>query len=367
MRAIVLVKQVPDVRASPVGVHTDGTIDRRTASTITNPADLHAVEAALQSADEVIALSMGPGQAEAALREAVSLGVSRGVLLCDRLLAGSDTWATANALAAAIEALGSADLVFCGMSALDGETGQVGPSVAHRLGWPQATGCESLQVESDQLIVRRIVEGGYEKLRLPAPALLTVAETGFLPRYPTAIGRRKAAAATIELISAADVGIDESRVGLSASPTKVAQMAPAPLPDRTCRYVGTGGFDYDDLAGALIDLGAIDQVATPAGEAPLSETLAAVAEPDVRSPSVWVVLESSEGVLLPVSLELLTKATELAPLLGGSVAAVSLTAADGVSEEAANFGADVVFSVEHAELEPYRTEPHARIDSIQAY
>ena len=106
VKAIVLVKQVPDVRSSPVGVHPDGTIDRRTASAITNPADLHAVEAALQLADEVTALSMGPTQAEAALREAIALGADRGVLLCDRMLAGSDTWATANALAAAIDALG---------------------------------------------------------------------------------------------------------------------------------------------------------------------------------------------------------------------------------------------------------------------
>ncbi len=123
VKAIVLVKQVPDVRASPVGVHADGTIDRRNAATITNPADLHAVEAALHVADEVIALSMGPLKAEEALREAVSMGADRGVLLCDRILAGSDTWATANALAAAIGELGGADIIVGGMTALDGETG----------------------------------------------------------------------------------------------------------------------------------------------------------------------------------------------------------------------------------------------------
>ena len=107
MRAIVLVKQVPDLRGAPIGVRPDGTIDRARAPAITNPADLHALEAALNMADEVWALSMGPPTAETALREAVSLGATRAVLLCDRMLAGSDTWATSNALAAAIRRLGA--------------------------------------------------------------------------------------------------------------------------------------------------------------------------------------------------------------------------------------------------------------------
>jgi electron transfer flavoprotein beta subunit len=161
MRAVVLVKQVPDLRGAPVGVRPDGTIYRAGAAAITNPADLHALEAALNLADEVWALSMGPAQAENALREALSLGATRGVLLCDRILAGSDTWATANALAAAVGWLDGVDLVLGGISALDGETGQVGPEVATRLGSPQATGCESLAVDGTSLIAQRIVEGGF--------------------------------------------------------------------------------------------------------------------------------------------------------------------------------------------------------------
>ena len=184
MRAIVLVKQVPDLRGAPIGVRPDGTIDRARAGAITNPADLHALEAALNLADEVWVLSMGPANAETTLREAVSLGATRAVLLCDRMLAGSDTWATANALAAAIRWLGGVDLVLCGISALDGETGQVGPEVATRLGWPQATGCESLALEGTSVVARRIVEGGFERLRLPLPAVVTVAETAFRAAVP---------------------------------------------------------------------------------------------------------------------------------------------------------------------------------------
>ena len=160
MRAIVLVKQVPDLRLGGVGVRPDGTIDRSAAAPITNPADMHAVEAAVQMADDVCALSMGPPRADETLRQALAAGANRAVLLCDHVLAGSDTWATANALAAAIKWIGGADLVVCGISAIDGETGQVGPSVAQRLGWPQATGCESLAVDGESLIARRVVEGG---------------------------------------------------------------------------------------------------------------------------------------------------------------------------------------------------------------
>lgn len=361
MRAVVLVKQVPDVRSNPVGVHPDGTIDRHTASTITNPADLHAVEAALRLAEDVTVLSMGPQQAEAALREAVSLGADRGVLLSDRLLAGSDTWATANALAAAIEAVGGADLVLCGMSALDGETGQVGPSVANRLGWPQATGCESVEHDSGTLTVRRIVEGGFERLRVPLPAVITVAETGFLPRYPTAIGRRKAARAEIDHLSAADIGVDDRRVGLAASPTKVAHMTPAALPERTCRYVGDEDFDYDDLVVTLVGLGAIDEAAATHPAEGMAQEPGPASEPDQRPAAAWVIVEYGDEGLVPVSQELLTKASELAPSLGGSVAAVSLTGSERHDPlEAAEYGADIVLSVRHDELEPYRTEPHAR-------
>ena len=247
MRAIVLVKQVPDLRGAPIGVRPDGTIDRARAAAITNPADLHALEAALNMADEVWALSMGPPTAETALREAVSLGATRAVLLCDRLLAGSDTWATANALAAAITRLGVVDLVLCGISALDGETGQVGPEVAARLGWPQATGCESLELDGTSVVARRIVEGGFERLRIPLPAVVTIAETAFAPRYPTMVGRRRAKTVVVERLDAGDLGLSASTVGLAASPTKVAHMEPVPLPDRSCLFVGSDGLTYDGL------------------------------------------------------------------------------------------------------------------------
>ncbi len=370
MRAIVLVKQVPDLRVGGVGVRPDGTIDRAAAAPITNPADMHAVEAAVQIADEVCALSMGPPRADQTLRQALTAGATRALLLCDHLLAGSDTWATANALSAAIKWIGGADLVLCGISAIDGETGQVGPSVAERLGWPQATGCESLAIDGDSLIVRRVVEGGYERLRLPLPAVVSVGETGFAPRYPTLPARRRAASTAIERVSAADLGIGPADVGLSASPTKVAKMSPSPWPDRGCRYVDVGALSYDDLVGGLIERGAFVE----------RERVAGVTESDGPTPvpvgpghdgdaSIWVVCQVANGTLDRASRELLSKAADLAPSLGGGVGAVVLCAEAGTSvAAAARHGADVVYVAKDPELADYRAEPYARVvtDAILA-
>jgi electron transfer flavoprotein alpha subunit len=238
------------------------------------------------------------------------------------------------------------------------------------LGWPQATGCESLAIDGESLIARRVVEGGYERLRLPLPAVVTVSETGFAPRYPTLPGRRRAASATIEVIDAADIGVGSAEVGLAASPTKVAKMSPSPWPDRGCRYVDGDGFGYDDLVRALIDRGAFTggerDVDVPASDAPAERF-----EPsgtDVEA-NVWVVGQMTNGTLDRASLELLSKATSLAPALGGGVGAVVLSAEAGTAVEAAGrHGADVVYLAEDAALATYLAEPYARVivDAVRA-
>lgn len=360
MLAVVLVKQVPDLRSVAVGVAADGTIAREEAPAITNPADLHALEAALRLADEVCVLSMGPPRAEAVLRDAIARGAHRGVLLTDRAFAGSDTWATANALAAAAIRVGGADLVLAGLTAIDGETGQVGPEVAQRLGWPQATACEDLTLDGDRLLARRIVEGGYERLRLPLPAVVTVAETGFVPRYPTLPGRRRAERAEIDRWTAADLGLGDDRVGLQASPTKVARMVPAPLPDRACRFVGDG-FGYDDLAAELRGLGVLEPAPVADPEVPGDEP-AGPRDPAPGVPALWVVAELADGHLADVSAELVSQAVDLAPDLGGGVGALVLGADPSVAgDEAAAHGADVVYRAADARLSPYRCLPHARV------
>lgn len=368
MKAIVLIKQVPDLRAAEVGIREDGTIAREGALAVTNPADLHALEAALRMADEITALTMGPPKAEEVLRDAVSRGADAGVLLCDRALAGSDTWATANALAAAIEHMGSADIVVCGATALDGETGQVGPEVAERLGLPQATGCEELEVDGAQLRVRRIVEGGYETLLLPLPALVTITETGFAPRYPTLPGRRRASKAEFPLLTAADLGLPAEAVGLEASPTKVAHMEPAPLPDRRCRMVGPE-FTYEDLVGLLRDHGLRDATGTQERSADLAD-YPPTAEQSTAEPKLWVVCELDAERMSGSSAELLSKAVELAPAVGGGVGAF-IAAADAAAAvpDAARFGSDVAYLATSPQLSPYRCQPHARVlaDAVRLY
>jgi electron transfer flavoprotein alpha subunit len=347
IRAAVLVKQVPDVRVGTVGTKPDGTIDRANAPAIVNPADLHAVEAALGLADEVVALSMGPSRAADCLREVIALGVDRGLLLSDRLFAGSDTWATANALAAALRHIGDVDLVVCGLSALDGETGQVGPQVAQRLGMPVATGCEALSLDGDRLIARRVVEGGYETVAMPLPAVVTISETGFAPRYPTLPGRIRGEKAEIDVLGASDLGLDERSVGLDASPTKVAHMELVPLPRTKCRFIGEG-FDYEDVAAALADVEG-------------DSTVVSTVEPGTGTPpahppgpgrGVWVVCDVSGGELAPVSKELLSKASELGAVLDSGVSAVILgTQTEAAAGQAARHGADLVLQAQDDRLE----------------
>ncbi len=358
MRAIVLVKQVPDVRVGSVAMRPDGTIDRASAAAITNPADLHALEAALQLADEVWAVSMGPSRAESTLREAIAHGADRGFLLTDRLFAGSDTWATANALAAAVRHLGGADLILTGITALDGETGHVGPQVAERLGLPQATGCEELSIENGRLFARRIIEGGYELLSLPLPALATVAETGFLPRYPTFPGRRRAAKAEITVLGAADLGLDATTVGLSASPTKVSHMELVPMPKMDCRFIDVE-FTYDRL---VIELRSLESPAPASESAPKVQAEHPKEEAPIGEPKVWVVGEIRDGLLAQVTAELLSHAVSLASHLGGGVAALLIGSdLDRAAEEAARFGADLVMVAEDDRLASHRGLPEARI------
>jgi electron transfer flavoprotein alpha subunit len=359
VRAAVLVKQVPDLRVGHVAVHTDGTIDRSSAPAITNPVDLHAVEAALQLADDVVAISMGPPTAEVALRDAIAMGADRGVLLTDKLLRGSDTWATANALSAVVRHLGEVDLVLAGSSALDGETGQVGPQVATNLDVPQATGCEEVTLRDGVVVVRRVVAGGYERLRMPTPALFTIAETGFRPRYPTFPGRTRARSAVISRLTAADVGLDASRIGLAASPTKVARMEAVPLPSNDTAYVGDG-LDYRDLAGIILR-----SRGRPVSKAVEDEGGFAVPServPTTTTPQVLVIAEIDGDGVTDATLELITGAVRLAPGLGGGVGVVVAGHdLDDAFGAVARHGADVVMCADDVALTPYRCQPHARV------
>jgi electron transfer flavoprotein alpha subunit len=264
-------------------------------------------------------------------------------------------------LAAAVEKLGDCDLLLCGLSALDGETGQVGPQIAERLGLPQATGCEALAVADGRLVVRRIVEGGYESLTLPFPALVTVTETGFTPRYLTFPLRRRAAAAQIRRLGADQLGLPADRAGLEASPTKVAHMESVPLPSVDTRYVGPD-LSYDDLVAVLRRDGALNEVAPIPSTQLEGDPGVAEIEADPRAPAVLVVCEIGNGALTGVSAEILSKARALAEHLEGSVAAfVAGSGLDAAVEDAVTFGADIVLVADDQRLSRYTTLPYARV------
>ncbi|MFX1486923.1 MAG: electron transfer flavoprotein subunit beta/FixA family protein [Promethearchaeota archaeon] len=227
LHIIVLIKQVPDPKGY-VGIKEDGTLDREKASSIINPYDKNALEAALtikeKSDAKITAVSMGPPKARDVLREALAMGADEAVLLSDKRLPGSDTLATSYALACAIKKLDCYDLILCGMEASDGNTGQVGPGVAERLGIPQITYVDNLKVGGKYAEARRMLEGGYEIARVKLPALLTITNTANEPRGTTFAGIIRATKMPLTALSTKDIGVDECKIGLSGSPTKIRKI-----------------------------------------------------------------------------------------------------------------------------------------------
>jgi len=189
---VVCVKQVPDTaNVTADAMKDDGTVNRSALPAIFNPEDLHALETALEIRDQhggtVTALTMGPPKATEVLRECLYRGADRGILLTDRRAAASDTLATSYILAQAIEAIGKYDLVFCGRQAIDGDTAQVGPQCAEKLGVPQITYLEEVVSLSDNTVrIRRNIGHGWEIVEAKLPVLVTVLDTANKPRPPAA-------------------------------------------------------------------------------------------------------------------------------------------------------------------------------------
>jgi len=178
MKIVVCIKQVPASNDAKIDPETKRII-REGQKAIMNPFDTYALEEGVRMKEkyggEVIALTMGPPKAEAVLREAISAGADRGILLSDRVFGGSDTWATSYALARAIEKIEDVDLVICGKQAIDGDTAQVGPGIASHLDWMQATYVMAVDsIEDNNITVKRMHEDGYDVCELRLPAVLTV-------------------------------------------------------------------------------------------------------------------------------------------------------------------------------------------------
>ena len=235
MKIIVCVKQVPDTANVRINPETK-TLMREGVASILNPFDTYAIEEAVRFKERfgagttVTALTMGPPQAEAVLREAISMGVDEGVLLCDRAFAGSDTYATSYALAMAIRKIGAADIIIFGKQAADGDTAQVGPGVAAHLDLPQITYVRKIEsVDETQITAQRMLEDGNETIKSTLPCVLTVIKELNVPRLPSLKGKMAAKKAVITVWTAADIGADSASCGLEGSPTKVVRIFTPPV------------------------------------------------------------------------------------------------------------------------------------------
>lgn len=228
MKIVVCVKQVPDTTEVKINPETN-TLVREGVASIINPFDMYAVEEALRVREKmggtVTVLSMGPSQVAEALRETISMGVDEAVLLSDRSFAGADTLATSYALAKGIAKIGGAQLVICGKQAIDGDTAQVGPEIAEKLGMPHVTYVKKIEeITEAGLVVERMNEDGYERVQVSLPVLLTVVKEINEPRLPSLKGKMRAKSAPIPVWSAAEIGAEESKTGLKGSPTWVKRI-----------------------------------------------------------------------------------------------------------------------------------------------
>ena len=228
MKIVVCVKQVPDTTRVAIDPTTN-TLVREGVQSVLNPLDTFAVEAALRIREgmggTVTALTMGPPQAERMLREAIALGVDEGVLVTGREFAGSDTWSTSYALARAVERLGPYDLILCGKQAIDGDTGQVGPELAVHLDLPQATFVRKFRVITPSYtVVERLTDRGFEVLKVPLPAVVTVVKELNEPRMPNLLDLRRGRFAELQMLDSKAIGADPGQIGLEGSPTRVVKI-----------------------------------------------------------------------------------------------------------------------------------------------
>jgi len=233
MNIIVCIKQVPnttDVKIDPV----TNTLIRDGVESVINPFDAYAIEEAVRLKErfggKVTVITMGPPQAESALRETISLGCDEAILVSDRKFAGSDTWATSYTLSCAIRKVGDFDVILCGKQASDGDTAQVGPGISTHLDIPQVTYVKKIEeITEGKAKVERMTEEGYDIIETPLPCLFTVVKEINTPRLPSLKGMMRAKSAQIIKWTASDMDCDPKSLGLDGSPTRVVKIfTPAP-------------------------------------------------------------------------------------------------------------------------------------------
>ncbi|MBN1232776.1 MAG: electron transfer flavoprotein subunit beta/FixA family protein [Candidatus Coatesbacteria bacterium] len=234
MHIIVPIKQVPDPESGAATIDPETGTLRREGASIVNPFDMNAIEEALRIKERIpdvttTVITMGPPQADKALRLALAMGIDNAYLICDAAFAGSDTWATGYSLSSAIRYIGNFDLVICGKQAIDGDTAQVGPGIAAMLGIPHISSVRKIEeIGNDKIVVERLMEDGYDVLSMDIPCLITVVKEINEPRLESLKGKLRAKKAEIPTLKADDLNLSRDDIGQNGSPTKVIRIFTPP-------------------------------------------------------------------------------------------------------------------------------------------
>lgn len=252
MHFIVCIKQVPNTTNVQIDSKT-GTLKREGVESIINPFDEYAIEEAIRLKErfggKTTVITMGPPQAEAALREAIGRGIENAVLVTDRGFAGSDTWATAYTLASAIKKIGDYDLIICGKQATDGDTAQVGPGIAEMLDVPHVAYVKKIEdINESSIKVERMMEDGYDLIEMPLPSLISVVKEINTPRLPSLRGMMNAKKAQISKWTANDIKAVPENIGLTGSPTQVMKIFSPPPRQGEVKIEGSP----EEIAATLI-------------------------------------------------------------------------------------------------------------------
>lgn len=259
MRCVVCMKQVPSTNKVRLDPETN-TIIRDGRQSVINPFDMYALEEAVRvketASGSVTVISMGIPATERLLRDAISRGADRAVLLSDRAFAGSDTLATSYALSLGIKRIGGFDLIFCGKMAVDGDTAQIGPELAETLDIPHVTEVTRIiRYDEKSVTVKRSVENGEEVLKIQLPALLCVVKDINLPRMSSVAGIKYSLSAPLEILGAKDIGADEARTGLKGSPTQVVRTFTPARRAESVRITGSAAEQARGIADIICGTG----------------------------------------------------------------------------------------------------------------
>ncbi|QGA53112.1 electron transfer flavoprotein subunit alpha [Sulfolobus sp. E5-1-F] len=360
LKVVVSIKQVPDVDELRIDPVTNNLV-REGVPAVINPPDLHAIEEAVRLKErygaKTIVITMGPPQADSALREALAMGIDEAYLISDRAMAGADTWATSYTISKAIQKLGGADLILFGRRAVDGETEQVGPQTGKWLGVPVIGYVSEIKkLEKDKIVVTRTTEFDEEVIEAPIPAVLTILEIANKPRQPDILSLIKAKTAKVTVWNKDDIKAEPNKIGLAGSPTKVIKVQPPPKTRKA--EIIDGKKDVEKAAKWFLDK--IFE-SLKEDESTLKEYVKPKPKVKVNG-EIWVYIDHIGEKPNRASFEIMGEARRISDLMDTSLSAVIVggEATKSLIEETFEYGADKVYFVETKGFDRYDNEVYTR-------